>query len=437
MPPAVPSMPDRNLTVIVPSRNRPEMAREAVESLLAQELAGVSIVVSDNSTDEHAREELAAACAALDGVEYMQPPEDLAMTDHWNWAFGQLHERFPAPLVTMLTDRMVMRPGALAGLLELAAAHPGRVVSYNHDAVDDTATPVRLRLEDRSGRVFELSVEHLLHRCSNMYFHPCIPRMMNCIVPLSVLDAVAARFGGLFASISPDHCFGFRCLEVVDTIVYYDACPLIHYGLARSNGATYARGVRSAAVEDFQRHLGAIQMNASAPVPGFHSITNAVVNEYCFVRDEPASRKLPALDMTRYLGVMARETSQLEDPGLREQMRSLLDQQGWRRKRLRYKLVRARDAIELLLQRPRPFLRMLRLGLADRLPQGLAPLLGARERRRSFASTEQALECLMTSEATGAPVHVHLLPLILPPGAALDVTHTRGSRHAAQARESE
>ncbi len=417
-------MPERNLTVLVPSRNRPGMALAAVQSLLAQRRADVSIVVSDNSTDEDARTRLQASCGALDGVEYIRPPSDLAMTDHWNWAFGELRERFPAPLVSMLTDRMVMRPGSLGGLIELARAHPGHVVSYNHDAVDDTATPVRLRLEDRSGRTFELSVEHLLRRCAHMYFHPCIPRMMNCIVPQAVLDAVANRFGGLFASISPDHCFGFRCLDVVDTIVYRDACPLIHYGLAQSNGATYARGVRSAAVADFQNHLGAVEMNASAPVPGFHCITNAVVNEYCFVREESASRKLAPVEWTRYLGTMARETARLEDPELREQMRLLLDEHGWQSRRWRYRLLRAGDAIGLLLRCPRPFPRMARLALADRVPALAARLLGESERRMTFPSAELALERLMEGEAGGAPVHVHLLPLILPPGAALDVSST-------------
>jgi hypothetical protein len=418
-------MPDRKLTVLVPSRNRPDTARAAVESVLAQGVAGVGVVVSDNSTDERGRAQIEAMCGEFDDVDYLRPPGDLSMTDHWNWAFGELDERFRSPLVTMVTDRMVMRPGALAGLLELVEAHPGRVVSYNHDAVDDATTPVRLHLQDRSGRAFELSVEHLLGRCSHMYFHPCIPRMMNCIVPRAVLEEVKGRFGSLFASISPDHCFAFRCLEVVETIVYYDGCPLVHYSLARSNGAGYARGVRSAAVEDFQRHLGGVQMNASAPEPGFHSIGNAVVNEYCFVRNEPASRRLPALDMTRYLGAMARETSRLEDPELREQMRMLLDRHGWGRIRPRYRWVRARDAIGLLLQRPRPFVRMLRLGVAERLPPGLAGLLGARERKLTFPSAERALEYMMAGEAGGAAVHVHLLPLILPAGAALEVTGRR------------
>ncbi|HXC45167.1 MAG TPA: glycosyltransferase [Solirubrobacteraceae bacterium] len=408
-------MTDRKLTILIPSRNRPELARRTVASLLAQEVAGVSIVVSDNSTDERAREELARACAGADGVEYIRPPEDLAMTDHWNWAFERLDERYRAPLVTMVTDRMVMRPGSLSRLIELCDANPGRVLSYNHDAVDDTETPVRMRLEDRSGRVFELDSAHVLARCSHMYFHPCIPRVMNCILPRSVLQDVKSRYGDLFASISPDHCFGFRCLDVVDEIVYYDACPLVHYALSKSNGASYARGVRSATVEDFQRHLGAVEMNASAPVPGFHTITNAVVNEYCFVRGEPASHKLGALDMTRYLGVMARESSRLEDPELRTQMNRLLDEQGWDRKRARYGLARASDALALFVRHPAPFLRMLRLALADRLPIRLARLLGEGERRLTFPSAEAALEHLMQGEAQGASLHVHLLPLILPP----------------------
>ena len=415
-PSASPPVPAPKLTILVPSRNRAEMARRTIESLRAQDVPGVSIVVSDNSTDEREREQLAAACAELDDVHYLSPPGDLAMTDHWTWAFGRLRDDFSAPLVSMVTDRMVMRPGALAGLLELAAAHPERLVSYNHDAVEDRTTPVRLRLEDRSGRAFELSAEHLLQRCAHVYFHACIPRVMNCIVPQTVLDAVEQRYGSLFASISPDHCFGFRCLDVVDAIVYYDACPLIHYALARSNGASYASGVSSADADDFQRHLGAVQMNASAPVPAFHSITNAVVNEYCFVRAEPPSRKLPALDPTRYLGAMARETARLEDPELRERMRRLLDEQGWSRIRPRYRRARTRDVLELLLRRPRPFLRLLRLTLAERLPPALAALLGAGERRRTFATTEQALAHLMSAATPTAPTHVHLLPLLFPRG---------------------
>jgi cellulose synthase/poly-beta-1,6-N-acetylglucosamine synthase-like glycosyltransferase len=139
-------MTPRKLTILIPSRNRARLARRTIESLRAQDIPGVSIVVSDNSTDEREREQLAAACTELDDVHYLSPPGDLAMTDHWNWAFARLRDDFPAPLVSMVTDRMVMRPGALAGLLELSAAHPERLVSYNHDAVDDRGTPVRLRL---------------------------------------------------------------------------------------------------------------------------------------------------------------------------------------------------------------------------------------------------------------------------------------------------
>jgi hypothetical protein len=402
------------------------MAMRTIESLRAQGVPGVSIVVSDNSTDASEREQLAGACVDLDDVHYLSPPEDLAMTDHWNWAFARLREDFPAPLFSMVTDRMVMRPGALAGLLDLAESHPGRLVSYNHDAIDDRAAPVRLRLEDHSSRAFELSSEHILRRCAKVYFHPCIPRVMNCLIPLSLLEAVEQRFGGLFASISPDHCFGFRALDVLETIIYYDACPLIHYALARSNGASYARGVSSPDAEDFQRHLGLVQMNASAPVPAFHTITNAVVNEYCFVRAEAPSRKLRSLDRPRYLGAMARETAQLEDPELREQMRLLLEQQGWSRTRPRYWLDRLGDVLELVLRRPRPFFRLLRLNLADRLPPALRGPLGDDERQRTFATSEQALAHLMRTPGSAVATHVHLLPLLFPAGSAREVPAPRG-----------
>lgn len=398
------------------------MARRTIESVASQLAPDVTIVVSDNSTDQLQRDSLANTCASFADVHYLSAPGDLAMTDHWSWAFGQLRERFPAPLTTMVTDRMVMRPGALAALLKLADAHPGRLVSYNHDAVDDTVTPVRLRLQERSERAFELSVDRLLHRCSHLYFHAAIPRVMNCIVPESLLESVERRFGSLFASISPDHCFGFRCLDLLDTIIYFDSCPLVHYGLARSNGESYARGVQSSDGEDFQRHLGGTPMNASAPVPAFHSLTNAVVNEYCFVRDESPSGRLPPLEMTRYLGAMARDTSRLEDPALRAQMRRLLDEQGWRRKRFRYWPARARDLLELLLQRPGPFLRLLQRRLLDRMPNGPASRLGADTRQLGLASTEEALEYLMSSTPGPVRVHVHLLPLVLPADAAREVT---------------
>jgi glycosyl transferase family 2 len=414
-------MPERKLTVLVPSRNRADLGRRTVESLLAQGVEGVSVVVSDNSTDPHASEELAAACRERAGVHYLRAPGDLAMTDHWNWVFGELRSGFAAPLVTMVTDRMVMRPGMLAKLLGLAESHPGRVVTYNHDAVDDTVAPVRPHLQERSERAFELSSAHVLWRGSKMYFHPCIPRMMNCVVPMPVLDEIESRFGSLFASISPDHCFAFRCLDVVDEIVYWDACPLIHYALTRSNGAGYARGLQSAEVKDFQSHLGGVPMNASAPVPEFHTIGNAVVNEYCFVREESQSNRFRRLDEARYLGAMAREIGDLEDPALRARMRDLLDERGWQRWRWRYLLARAYDALELAVRHPSPFVRAGWRDVVAHLPGAIGRTLGEPRREEGFATSEEALDHLMAWDAPTQALHLHLLPLITPSTSAREL----------------
>lgn len=51
--------------IVVPTRNRADLARKAIRSVLDQREADVRVLVSDNSTSEAELEELAAFCDAL------------------------------------------------------------------------------------------------------------------------------------------------------------------------------------------------------------------------------------------------------------------------------------------------------------------------------------------------------------------------------------
>ena len=193
--------------MVVPTRNRPTLALAAVRSVLEQE-ADVRVVVSDNSTDPTAVEAVGRACAGLPGVHYVRPPEPLAMSPHWEWAMETARAVTRPTHVAFLTDRMVFRPGTLDRLRAHAGRHPEHVVSYNHDQVDDTPRPVRLFQKRGTGRLFlsvpsRLLAERTAHAVPLVY----LPRMLNCVAPGPVLDAVRARFGSLFFFISPDFCF--------------------------------------------------------------------------------------------------------------------------------------------------------------------------------------------------------------------------------------
>jgi Glycosyl transferase family 2 len=320
------------VAIVVPTRNRAELAIRAVRSTLDEVGRTVTVIVSDNSTDPVEVERLRAACEGLgDGaVTYVQPPEPLAMPAHWQWALRRALEDEDVGHVAYLTDRMVFKRGWLAELLAIVASRPTDVVTYNHDSVLDHARPIRLRLEPWSGLVAEIPSERLLLLASSGVIHASLPRMLNSVVPRAVLDGVEQRFGTVFASIAPDFCFAFRCLATIDHVLFWDASPLVQHGLDVSNGATYQHGVDSSARRDFDEQLGATTMNYAAPVPEFETIRNVILHEYAYVREEAADgERFPPIDPRGYLAAVVEDLSLLENREVRSRMLDVLADTGW------------------------------------------------------------------------------------------------------------
>jgi len=319
------------LTVVVPTRNRPDLAVAAVRSLLEPEIAGMRVVVSDNSSEPGLRNELERACREWpsDQVTYVRPEASMSFTGHWEWALQRALEVTPATHIAFLTDRMVVKQGRLEGVLQTVAAHPERVVSYDHDRVEDASHPVRLLRCASTRKLFEVDARHLLQMSARVILSTSLPRMMNSIVPVGVIERVRERFGTVFDSVSPDFCFAFRCLAVVDNILFLDDAVLLHRALDRSNGASYARGVPSADSADFEKQLGRRPRNHAAPVPEFETITNAIVHEYCVVRAEARSPRFPEVDRPSYLAAIAQDLRGVEDPRIATLLRQQLAAHGW------------------------------------------------------------------------------------------------------------
>ena len=74
------------IAVLIPTRNRPELAVDAVRSLLDQDCA-LDIYVSDNSTDPEPLREFARTEPR---VHYLRPQTELSMPQHWDWAMRQM-----------------------------------------------------------------------------------------------------------------------------------------------------------------------------------------------------------------------------------------------------------------------------------------------------------------------------------------------------------
>src|SRR3954453_17195435 len=73
--------------VVIPTYNRADLVRQAVESVLAQTLDDLEVVVSDNHSTDDTRDVIAQFDDPR--VRYVVPPEHMVLPDSWEFARKQ------------------------------------------------------------------------------------------------------------------------------------------------------------------------------------------------------------------------------------------------------------------------------------------------------------------------------------------------------------
>jgi hypothetical protein len=269
-----------------------------------------------------------------------------------------------------------------------------------------------------TGKLLRVDAAHLLRVSSRGMSHVALPRMLNSIVPREVLTDVSRAYGNVFDSIAPDHCFGYRCLDRVDTILHLDEILVVQRAMARSNGYSQTLGLVNADHEDFLRELRETRINERTPVPELLTVTNAGFNEYEYVRAEPGSSKLHPVRRHFYLGANARDVERLEEPRLQARMRAVLTAHGWSRAmRARYLVALGASAAGYYGRHPG--------ALLSRLRDRPGP-------HSSFGDAEAALAFALAHPGWPSAHAVHLWPLMSRPRTAreLPVPYVRAARGA-------
>jgi hypothetical protein len=242
--------------------------------------------------------------------------------------------------------------------------------------------------------------------------------MLNSIAPVATMAAIERRFGNVFRPISPDYCFAYRCLGTCDTILYLDRACLIEYGMTRSSGITFMKGRPNEDAASFARELSGPRFGAT-PEPALETVTNAICQEYCTVREEVGEDRFPPLDWWSYLAVNALSVDLLEDPEWRARSQEVLRRRGWtRRRRVRHVMRRFLTIAGYFARHPGAFARSLKRQIWDRPPgtplATLLPRVGLNPRIRDelrFESAEDAIDYANSHPRARMPHawHVHLL----------------------------
>lgn len=208
-------------SVVIPTRNRAHLLRNAIQSALDQTFDDYEIIVSNNSSRDDTEE--VAGEFASSGVRYVRTDRTLSMPDHWEFALDHARGRY----VTYLCDDDALSPGALETVSDVIARGASRLLvlgtavyvggdwfvpDYRNCAV----------LYDYTGGVIEYGKQEtydFLATCQNTFK---VPRMLNSFIERETLLRVRAQAGRIFL-LCPDYSFGIFILTEIPSWTYIDS----------------------------------------------------------------------------------------------------------------------------------------------------------------------------------------------------------------------
>ncbi|NRQ15798.1 glycosyltransferase family 2 protein [Ensifer sesbaniae] len=294
-------------SVVIPTRNRPDILVDAVASVLEQTFSDLELIVSDNS--QSADSELTQV--ALDQFRsdprfrYIRPDLNLPMVDHWEWALTHARGRY----VGVVTDRMALRLYALEEVYTAIERTKAATVGYATANARELPGYRGLRRGHGGVATREIATADKLQQFARGDWPKDTPRMLNSFTHRDLLASLRERYGTVFTGISPDYAFAFRTLEALNSYVYIDFPLLVTQGEARSNGNALTIGAVTQETTDFRRRMLEEQGEwlKYGPMPGDTSVLlNGILREYALAAEQSRSSRFPQIEPADfYRGAMS------------------------------------------------------------------------------------------------------------------------------------
>jgi hypothetical protein len=322
------------VTFVIPTRDRADLARAAVDGLLA-ETDDSRVLVSDNSTDDSQAEQLAGFCRNRGDarLSYLRAPA-LVMPAHWDWALQRALEQSDSTHFSIHYDRNVAKTGRMPLLLDAVERNPEHTISYTIDQVELDGSRYRVWQPPCSGGLHEIETAQVVRMVAAGRVDEigrAFPVLSNCAIPRQALVDIRDRFGNICDSAGPDVAFLFRFCALERSYLHLDHALSVGYASHRSNGRGYMSG-KQTDYEDFKAAWGERPWLDAVPLPGLDLGWNLLFHEYELVRREVGDA-FPPLSKAGYLRGLAWGLRLIDDEGRRAELEALLEQNGWERQR--------------------------------------------------------------------------------------------------------
>ncbi len=241
------SAPD--ISILLPTRGRPETFGAALATALAQDHSAIEVVVQNNGADPATR---ALVEAARDPrIAYDETPAVLSMTDNWERALRRARGRW----VTVLGDDDGLMADACRIVYGLAAADPELAViswapaDYGWDS-DRSHLRNRLAVKnvlDADRREMTATAD-LFDRALDLTLSFLdLPMAYNGFVAARLIRTAQSRWGRYFGSVLPDVHSGLVNLLLADRYLRLHRPLSVRGTSGQSVGAAFTRHAEGAA----------------------------------------------------------------------------------------------------------------------------------------------------------------------------------------------
>jgi hypothetical protein len=361
-------------SVIVPTRDRPDLLDFCLESLAEQTFHDAEVIVSDNPTTAPGRD--AFDRWARPGWRYVRPERPLAMHDNFELACAEASGEF----VAVVIDKTVLHPSALELANRALATEPRiDIVTWRNEGynpVDEEREPGRGRFapvaESAEPALYDPALE-LARRFANSDRRGSDPvhyvrgKIVFGAFSRRLLNRIREQTGRVFHPLAPDYTSMVSACVLAGAGVDLGRPLLVSYNSARSNGRRQALDAGHA-----RRFVEATDpaILDELPISGVYaSHHNVVAYDLVSSAARCPAGSTPSLDM----------------PNLLRRAREDLDAVGWsdRHERgLQYALLESAEAEHgVVPERSAPAERSLARGvvarLAARRPRQAPPTYGS------------------------------------------------------------
>jgi hypothetical protein len=296
-------------SVVVPTRDRPDLLDFCLESLAGQTYDDFEVVVTDNHTTKPAREVFDRW--AREGWRYVTPPSPIPMHDNFELACDEARGEH----VAVMIDKTVLQPSALgvaAAAIDAAPDGPTTDIvtwwSEGFDAIDEARAlaPGRYRpsYDAAAPATYDARAE------LDARFAMAAPRGTDGIhyfrgkivfgaFSRHLLDRIKATTGRVFHPLAPDYTSMVPALVYARSSLDVGRPLLVSYNSVRSNG-------RLQALDPTHARRFIEQTDASIidrlPIPGLYgAVHNVVAFDYVTAAARCPAGTVPDLNVANLL----------------------------------------------------------------------------------------------------------------------------------------